>query len=70
MNASFKLHNPDDLEAEITLRATVRQFRNLEAILRDNPTPFMFPHGTLITSIAVVISAAAKHFDADSDSAE
>ncbi len=62
MKLLYQLKCPDEVEASITISATVKEFKQLREILDKNPTAQHYPHGSLRSAISDVIRASTEHF--------
>ncbi len=63
MNILYELKCPEDVEATITIKATVKEFTRLKEILDNNPGPQCYPHGYLRNAISTVIRASSARFE-------
>jgi hypothetical protein len=63
-----RLKTPDQLEAEITIRATVKELREYaEAIKKSGEAAYFEPLGSLLTALNKSIRAAEEGFNTSTD---
>lgn len=65
MKAYYQLSTPDSVEAELTLKGTVKDFKALLEVIDRHPSPNYWPQGSLRNAIVKVIRDATSKFELD-----
>lgn len=66
MKVFYQLSTPDDVQAELTLIGSVKDFRELLKVIDEHPSPMHWPQGSLRNAIKRVISEASDQFTSES----
>lgn len=63
MKATLVLSDPDRLEATITLKASIGDFKHIRAKLKDAGGEWHYPTSALVEALEVVIRTSTEVFD-------
>lgn len=66
MKVFYQLSTPDDVQAELTLTGSVKDFRELLKVIDEHPSPMHWPQGSLRNAIKRVIAEASEQFTSES----
>lgn len=65
MKVFYQLATPDDMQAELTLTGSVKDFKALLRLIEEHPSPCHWPQGSLRNAIKKVITDASAQFEQD-----
>ena len=63
MKVFYQLATPDDMQAELTLTGSVKDFKALLKLIDEHPSPCHWPQGSLRNAIKKVIAEASQQFE-------
>lgn len=63
MKVFYQLSTPDDMQAELTLTGSVKDFKALLKVINDHPSPMHWPQGSLRNAIEKVVRDASAQFE-------
>ena len=63
MKVYYKIAAPDEVQAELTITGSVKDFRKLLKVIDDHPSPMHWPQGSLRSAIIKVIGDASAQFE-------
>lgn len=63
MKVYYQLATPDDMQAELTITGSVKDFKALLKLIDEHPSPMHWPQGSLRNAIKKVITEASAQFE-------